>query len=276
MTMFARNLLRIGAACVLVGILSWAQPSLTTISDTVFKADGTRFNGLVQITWVTFESGNGSNISQQTTTVRIIDGNLFVRLTPTTNAVPQSVYAVRYSSDGLIQFQETWAVPPSTVSLRVRDVRTTSPVFPGGIGAVTQIQESDVIGLTPDLGVRVVKGPGYTNSRTAVINDSGQLEGAVGSPGDCVKVDGTSGTCGSGGGSSVTFVDKEVPGGAIDGANLFFSVANTPSPASSLHLFRNGLLQRPGFDYILSGSTITFVSAAGPLVGDSLLASYRR
>jgi len=263
---------------VLFTILSWAQPSLTTISDTVFKADGTRFNGLVQITWVTFESGNGSNVSQQTTTVRIIDGNLFVKLTPTTNATPQSVYVAKYSSDGLIQFQETWAVPPSTAPLRVQDVRTTNPVFPGGgIGAVTQVQESDVIGLVSDLAVRTVKGPGYTNSRAAVINDTGQVEGAIGSPSDCVKVDGTSGACGGGGGGgSVTFVDKEVPGGTIDGANVSFSVANTPTPSASLLLFRNGLLQRPGFDYILTGSTITFVSAAAPLIGDSVVASYRR
>ena len=135
-------------------MLSWAQPGLTTISDVLFKADGTRFNGLAQITWMTFESSNGSYIAQQSKTIRIIDGNLFAQLTPTTNAVPQSVYSVKYSSDGRIQFLETWAVPPSTVKLRVRDVRTTDPAFPGsggGIGQVTQIQESDVVGLVADL-----------------------------------------------------------------------------------------------------------------------------
>jgi len=267
---------RIGAVCVLFSVVSWAQPSLTTISDVVFKADGTRFNGLAQITWITFESGNGSNIGQQTTTVRIIDGDLFVRLTPTTTAVPQSVYSVKYSSDGKIQFQETWAVPPSSTSLRVRDVRTTEPLFPGGIGAVTQIQESDVIGLATDLSIRTVKGPGYSTSRAAVINDSGQIEGALGSPGDCVKVDGTSGTCGTGGGAGATFVDKEVPAGAVDGVNLAFSIVNAPSPSSSLNLFRNGLLQKAGLDYTLSGSTITFTSIALPVSGDAILASYRR
>jgi len=266
---------RMGAVCVLFSTLSWAQPSLTTISDVVFKADGTRFNGLVQINWVTFESGNGSNIGQQSTTVRITDGNLFVRLTPTTNAVPQSVYSVKYSSDGKIQFQETWAVPPTAATLRVRDVRTTEPLFPGGIGALTQFQESDVIGLVSDLSIRAVKGPGYTNSRAAVISDTGQLEGALGSPGDCIKVDGTSGTCGSGG-TGATFVDKEVPGGAVDGVNAGFSILNAPSPASSLHLYRNGLLQKAGLDYSLSGSTITFTTPSIPVSGDAILASYRR
>ena len=276
--MFARTFLRVGAACAVFSMLSWAQPGLTTISDVLFKADGTRFNGLAQITWMTFESSNGSYIAQQSKTIRIIDGNLFAQLTPTTNAVPQSVYSVKYSSDGRIQFLETWAVPPSTVKLRVRDVRTTDPAFPGsggGIGQVTQIQESDVIGLVADLSIRAQKGPGFASSRAAVISDTGQIEGALGSASDCVKVDGTSGPCGSGGGSA-NFVDLEAPAGVVDGSNGTFTLANIPSPASSLHLFRNGLVQKPGFDFTLSSATISFVSAAIPQPGDTILASYRR
>lgn len=272
--MFARNFIRIAAGCMLFSALSWAQPTLTTISDVLFKADGTRFNGLAQINWISFESGNGSVIAAQSKTVRIIDGNLFVQLTPTTNAVPAAEYLVKYSSDGKIQFQETWAVPPSPTALRVRDVRTSQPLFPGGPGQVTQIQESDVIGLVADLEIRAVKGPGYGNSRAAVISDTGQLEGALGALSDCVRVDGTSVPCG-GGGSSV-FVDHEVPGGVVDGANVTFTVANAPTPAASLHLFRNGLLQKAGFDFVLVGSVVTFVSAAVPQPGDTMLASYRR
>jgi hypothetical protein len=276
--MFARNAIRIGAVCALFSAVVWGQPDLTTISDVLFKADGTRFNGLAQFTWISFESGNGSNIARQMKTIRIIDGNLFVQLTPTTNATPPAQYSVKYSSDGKIQFQETWAVPASTTPLRVRDVRTTEPIFPpgggGGAGGLTQIQESDVIGLVQDLAARAVKGPGFTNSRTAVINDTGGIEGAVGNVSDCVRVDGTAGPCGSGG-SSVVFVDEETPGGVVDGANVTFTVASAPSPASSLHLFRNGILQKVGFDYTLSGSTVSFVSAAVPQAGDTLLASYR-
>src|SRR5882724_3808748 len=198
MFMFARKVIHGGALCALFTVIAWSQPALTTISDVLFKADGARFNGLANFTWVSFESGNGSNIAQQAKTVRIIDGNLFVQLTPTTDAVPAAQYLVKYSSDGKIQFEETWAVPPSTTTLRVRDVRTTQPVFPitgGGAGGVTAIQESDVTGLVQDLVARAVKGPGYTNSRTAIINDTGGLEGAVGSPSDCVRVDGASGPC---------------------------------------------------------------------------------
>jgi hypothetical protein len=280
--MFARDVIRmgtrIGTACVLFLALAWGQPALTTISDVLFKADGTRFNGLAQITWLSFDSASGSSIAQQATTIRIIDGNLFVELAPTSNATPLAQYMVLYESDGKIQFQETWNVPPSTTPLRVRDVRTSQPLFPitggGGAGGLTQIQESDVTGLVADLTVRAVKGPGFSNSRTAIVNDTGQIEGAVGASTDCMHVDGTSGACGAGG-STINFVDGESPAGVVDGSNTLFTIANAPSPATSLHLFRNGLVQKLGFDYTFNVSTIIFVGAATPQPGDTILADYR-
>jgi hypothetical protein len=272
---FTRIGARIGAAFTLFLSLAWGQPALTTISDVLFKADGTRFNGLAQITWLSFDAASGASIAQQSTTVRIIDGNFFVQLAPTSNATPLAQYLVLYESDGKIQFQETWNVIPSTTPLRVRDVRTAQPLFPisggGSAGGLTQIQESDVTGLVADLTARAVKGPGYSNSRTAIINDVGQIEGAVGSPTDCMHVDGTAGTCGG----SVNFVDAESPGGVVDGSNVTFTLANAPSPATSLALFRNGLLQKLGFDYTFGGSTIVFVTGATPQPGDTLLANYR-
>ena len=45
---------------------------------------------------------------------------------PTTTATPQAFYSVNHSSDGKIQFGETWAVPSSTQPLRVRDVRVAN------------------------------------------------------------------------------------------------------------------------------------------------------
>jgi hypothetical protein len=140
-----------------------------------------------------------------------------------------------------------------------------------GSQLTSPILESDVLGLVPDLTVRAVRGPGYSNSRTAIINDSGQLEGAVGNASDCVHVDGTSGPCSGG----YSFADKEVPSGTIDGINVIFTVRKSPNPTSSLHLFRNGILQKEGVDYAISGSTVTFTSASTPLVGDIILASYR-
>src|SRR5580704_12569095 len=98
--MFARSIFRIGGAGLLLSALAFGQPALTTISDTLFKANGTRFNGLAQITWLTFDTDTGTNIAHQMTTIRIIDGNLFVQLAPTTTATPPAEYAVLYESDG--------------------------------------------------------------------------------------------------------------------------------------------------------------------------------
>ncbi len=71
------------------------------------------------------------------------------------------------------------------------------------------------------------------------------------------------------------FVDLETPVGLINGSNLVFTLAATPSPANSLELFRNGIRLSPSIDYTLSSNTITFVSGAQPQSGDILRASYR-
>ena len=44
----------------------------------------------------------------------------------------------------------------------------------------------DVVGLVGDLGLRPVKGPGFTAVRATAINASGGIEAAFGNPSDCV------------------------------------------------------------------------------------------
>jgi hypothetical protein len=264
---------RIAALSVVLTSSLPAQPPLTTIQDVLYKADGSRFNGYVEISWNSFESADTSNIATQFRAVRIVDGNFSVKLVPTTNADPHATYAVTYNSDGKVQFQETWAVPPSSRPLRIRDVRISTPsnLDSGGGGPV---QESDVVGLVADLNSRPTEGPGYATGRVVVSNAIGELEAVSGNLSDCVHVDGSSGPCGSAA-PVPGYVDGETPAGVVDGANTTYSLAGTPSPASSLALYRNGMLQKTGFDYSLTGSSIQFVTAATPQPGDTLLASYR-
>ena len=119
-------------AGVLAAVSMCAAPQpLTTIQDTLYKADGTRFNGTLTIAWTTFEAVDHSQVLQQTATVTVADGNLRVLLVPTTTATPVAFYTVTYNSDGRVQFQETWAVPSSVTPLRVRDVRIATPGSPG-------------------------------------------------------------------------------------------------------------------------------------------------
>jgi hypothetical protein len=61
----------------------------------------------------------------------------------------------------------------------------------------------------------------------------------------------------------------------VNGSNAAFTLASSPSPAGSLELYRNGLLQRQGADYQISGNAVTFFLASVPQTGDLLVASYR-
>jgi len=258
-----------------------AAPPLTTVQDVLYKADGTRFNGALTITWNSFQAADSSAIVTQSTTVKVVDGNLRVQLVPSTTANPAGAYLVTYNSDGRIQFQERWAVPSAARPLRLRDVRVAAPAggtwtgdTAGDTGTTTNgpVQESDVVGLVADLGSRPVKGSGFAAGKVAMVNSAGQLDAVSGAATDCVRVDGSSGPCGS---TPPAFVDGDVPSGIVDGANSSFQVAAIPDPVSSLAVYRNGLLLKVGSDYTFTGRTIGFVPAAIPQPGDTLLASYR-
>jgi hypothetical protein len=266
---------RLFLAAVVWAIVAHAGPPLTTIQDVLYKADGARFSGVLTISWNSFQAVDNSSIVMQSTTVKVVDGNLRVQLVPSTTATPAGAYSVTYNSDGRVQFQERWAVPSSGRPLRVRDVRV-----PGSTGSSAQdtttatgpIYESDVVGLIADLGARPVKAPTFAAGRVAMVNSAGLLESVSGTPGDCVRVDGTSGPCGS---TAPSFVDGDAPAGIVDGANPSFTISAAPEPAGSLAVYRNGLLQKLDSDYTFSGRTIQFVAAAIPQPGDTLLASYR-
>ena len=85
---------------------------------------------------------------------------------------------------------------------------------------------------------------------------------------------------GGGGGFATSvgqFAFNETPTGAIDGSNVIFGLANSPSPPSSLMLFHNGQLLSvgPDYDYVLNGSVITFVGGIVPAPDDVILATYQ-
>jgi hypothetical protein len=253
-----------------------ATPPLTTISDTLYNADGTLFNGVLTITWPQFEASDTSNVAAGTLTVSVNNGVLYVQLVPTTNANTGAVYTVTFASEGVVEFTETWAVPPSAIPLRVRDVLVPNGTVSGsGPDVVTIISIADVTGLQAALNLRALIGTTFAPSRTAIIDATGAIDGAAGTLSDCMHVDGTSGPCGTGGSGSSGFVDAETPGGTLNGTNATFTLANAPDPPASLTLFRNGLLQDQNGDYTLAGSTITFEAGAVPQAGDILIASYR-
>ena len=264
-------------AALALGSRLAAQPTLTTIQDTLYTADGNRFNGVITITWQSFEAGDTSNIASQVARLTITNGILYVQLVPTTTATTPATYSVQYNSTGHTQFTEIWVVPPSAIALRVRDVRlapgAVSTAGPGAQGVSVQI--TDVVGLQGALNLRPSQGTGFAVSRAAVINAMGALDGALGNVSDCLHVDGTSGACGTGGAAGAVFVDAEIPSGTMDGVNAAFSLVSAPNPASSLAIYRNGMLLKQNLDYTLSSNSIIFQSGAVPKAADTLLADYR-
>ncbi len=273
------------AAGILFGLaMGQAAPTLSTIQDMLYNVDGTPFNGFLLIDSSSFQAPDLSNIAAQSLAAPIVNGVVLVQLVPNGSG---SNYSVRYTSNGKIQFQETWVVPASTTPLTLGDVRSTPGSSTSGSGSgsgttpppadTAQVTESGVVNLMADLAARPVKGPGYAPSSAAYIDANGNLAAVAGSTDDCVHVDGTSGPCGTAGSGSTGpgFVDGETPAGLINGSNTVFTLANTPSPAVSLAVYRNGLLQAQTVDYAISGNTITFASGSTPQAGDIVTASYR-
>lgn len=70
-------------------------------------------------------------------------------------------------------------------------------------------------------------------------------------------------------------IDGEAPIGVRDGTNSVFTLNAVPWPAASLHLFRNGLRQKPGNDYTLANNVITLVGKP-PDASELILADYRQ
>ena len=79
----------------------------------------------------------------------------------------------------------------------------------------------------------------------------------------------------AGGLTDSNFVDKEVPSGDINGANVTYVLANTPI-AGSEHIYLNGVLQESGAgnDYTITGATITYIVAI--LTDEKLRVTYRK
>ena len=269
---------RRSAMFLMMAAMTQAQPALTTIQDILYRADGTRFNGEIFISWNAFQAGDTSNIATAQVKLPIVNGVLNVQLVPTTTASAGANYQVTYNSEGQFQFSQVWAVPPSTIPLKVSAVLLSSGTVIGGGGGAGNltgnIPISQVTGLTSALAVLPIEGVGYAPGLAAVINASGQLSGASGNLGDCVKVDGTSGPCG-GGGVLPQFADGETPAGTVNGSNTTFGLAFAPSPSTSIQVYLNGLRMEQGLDYTIGGATITFAAPSVPQTGDVLLANYR-
>lgn len=96
-------------------------PALTTISDTVYRADGTAASGTVLISWPSFQTAEGDAVAAGNLAVTIGSGGAFsAQLVPNVGASPAGTYyvVVFQLDDGTVR-TEYWAVPatsPTTIA----------------------------------------------------------------------------------------------------------------------------------------------------------------
>ena len=159
------------------------QPALTTIQDILYRADGTRFTGTMFIRYNSFPGGRYVQYRHGESDAADREWGAARATGSDHDGVGRSAVHVTYNSQGINQFTEIWAVPPSTLTLRVRDVRVSAGTVIGPPPVTAPVQIGDVVGLTNELAVRPMKGVGFGIGRAAVINQAGTDRRGFGEPG---------------------------------------------------------------------------------------------
>jgi hypothetical protein len=106
-------------------------PALTTVSDTVFRADGSPASGTLLISWPAFTTADGHTVAAGNKSVALgSNGSVTVQLAPNVGATPAgTTYLVTYQLSDATVKTENWSVgstSPETIS-QVRTLVGTSP-----------------------------------------------------------------------------------------------------------------------------------------------------
>lgn len=254
--------------------LGAAAQNTTTVTGTMTDPAGDLLSGSCSLQAVgPFTAASGWHVIGAPTVVTFSGGALAAPVAPTDSASPSGT---QYYKVTCAVPQQTvngrlvgpyswgpryWVVPTSATSMDIGTVEMASPpTSPAWMIQWPQLAQN---------GAQIGQGP--------IWNGSSWQPGVANVPFTGPPADGQyiRWNAARSAWQPVTFADQETVGGTIDGANVAFTLANPPSPAAGLVLFRNGVVQKNGLDYTLAGNTITFVTAATPYPGDVLLAWYR-
>lgn len=249
--------MKIWIPLLLAATVGWAQPTLTTISDTLYRADSAtvKFNGRLIITWQTFDQ-NGARVPAGTKTITIRNGALSTTLAPNDNATPSgTTYRVKYDLDFGVDYEASWTVPTSVSPVTVAAIEgpaAGSSIAPRGMISLNGLtQPAQILADVDDTNVTLSWGSsGATHTLTA--GWTGQLPLSRGGTNNgtwtasrCVQVssDGTKleaagAPCGAGGGGG--------GGATIAYTTLLIKGDNTG----------NGVAAVPGTDYLVPGGAL--------------------
>jgi hypothetical protein len=141
-------------------------PALTTISDTVYRADGTAASGTVLISWPSFQTAEGDAVAAGNLAVTIGPlGAFTAQLVPNVGASPAGTYyvVVFQLDDGTVR-TEYWAVP-ATSPTTIAAVLTTRGTGLGNLAATQQYVNAAVANRAIDAtvvhlaGTETITGP---------------------------------------------------------------------------------------------------------------------
>jgi hypothetical protein len=249
---FARlGFLALLATCV------FAEMPQTAVRDVLYDPSGEAFSGTVTIV----PNGFPPSATPPVISIPVEDGLFSVRLTPTTTVSPQAFYSVTYAGPGKsFLWNEKWSVSPHEHGLSLKDVRVPemkSRTAPSNINAEKArdislpLSMSDISSLNASLAEMT----GSLNTLAANLNQVATTVQTI---------------------TSTQRVIGEVPVGSINGVNATFTLANTPSQATTVVVCRNGVTLHVSNDYTVSGNVVSFVPAAIPITGDIVTVDYTK
>ena len=197
----------------LPGTTAQGQVATTTISDTVFRANGTAASGTVVVSWPAFTTMTGQAIPGGSEQVTIgAGGALSVALAPNVGATPIGSYytAVYHLDDGSVQ-RDYWVIPVSTTAVKLSAVKST--VLPTSV-AMQTVSKSYV-----DTAIATALGGQPLDGSTAYVLKTGDtMTGPLVLPGDPVSANQA---------ADKHYVDVSVAG--LTGGTAGGSVALNPS-----------------------------------------------
>jgi hypothetical protein len=129
-------------------------PALTTISDTVYRADGTAASGTVLISWPAFQTAEGDAVAAGNLAVTIGPlGAFTAQLVPNVGASPAGTYyvVIFQLDDGTVR-TEYWAVP-ATSPTTIAGVLTTPGTGLGNLAVTEQYVNAAVANRAIDATV---------------------------------------------------------------------------------------------------------------------------
>jgi len=229
------------ALVVMATYSAWAAgPALTTISDTVYRADGTAAAGTVLISWPAFQTAEGNVVAAGNQSVAIGTGGSFTtQLVPNAGASPAGTYyTVVFQLDDSVR-TEVWSVP-ATSPTTIAAVRTA----PGGgfanPAATEQYVTAAVANRALDSSVVHLTGA-ETIAGTKQFAAPPVLPAPVGTNDAATKayVDGAVATVGA-----ESFVEKA--GDTMTGPLTLAGDPTAPEQASTRHYVDSGLAAKAG------------------------------